>query len=131
MLYPFIEHTLNGDTQEQIAIRENCSPASASVRMHQQRIQLINHPANAKLRDELRKCRNAWHIRQKKDLWRLAVNNASGTVLRRPADNAIQTIAKIQNRTTDETTRRIILESIDDTHTIYDIAYQLGKASVK
>ena len=131
MLYPFIEHTLNGDTQEQIAIRENCSPASASVRMHQQRLQLINHPANAKLRDELRKCKNAWGVRAKKDLWRLAISNASGTTLRRPSDNAIHQIAHITNRTTDETTRRIILESIDDTHTIYDIAYQLGKASVK
>jgi len=131
MLYPFIEHTLNGDTQEQIAIRQNCSPATASVRMHQQRIQLINHPANASIKGELRKCKNAWGLRAKKDLWRIAVANASGKVTIKPKSNAITEIAKINHRTTDETTRRIILESIDDTHTIYDIAYQLGKASAQ
>lgn len=131
MLYPFIEHTLNGDTQEQIAVRENCSPATASVRMHQQRIQLINHPANATIKGELSKCKHAWGIKAKKDLWRIAIANASGKIKRTTMDNAIKKIAQIQNRTTDDTTKRILLETIDDTHVIYNIAYQLGKASVK
>ena len=131
MLYPFIEHTLNGDTQEQIAIREKCSPATASVRMHQQRIQLINHPANASVKGELRKCKNAWSIRAKKDLWRIAVANASGKVTLKPMPKAVKEVARIDNRSTDETTKRIILKSIDDPNTIYDIAYQLGKASIK
>lgn len=126
MLYPVLEHTLNGLKQKAIADLMKTSKASVSVHLRTECSAIMNHPANAKLRSALIKHSGAFAVRSHVELWTAALANATDTAPKivkvTKSDNAVATnlrdVTILQN---------LALKYVKDPKAIFNMAYELGR----